>query len=214
MPGRIQSSESRSMGSQDGLRVRDIHVDRASYTPPARMEPVMRLRRMCFPLIVATLVASCATGASVMPTQNASPTAQEPAPSGSPTYDASIQPSVNVPASAASSAPASPPADPVATSAQPSPPVALEVGVRARTIVTTLRVRSKPNLTDDSIKYEPLLPKGTVFAVLADGPVTGSGYWWFEIVLDPGVLDDGITHGWLPAGDHDGTPWIENIGID
>jgi hypothetical protein len=79
--------------------------------------------------------------------------------------------------------------------------------------MTTLRVRSEPNVTDDSMKYEPLLSKGTMFGVL-DGPVSGSGYWWYEIVLEPGVLDDGITRGWLPAGDHDGTPWIENMGID
>jgi hypothetical protein len=97
--------------------------------------------------------------------------------------------------------------------AQPKPPVDLETGVWARSIVTTLRVRSEPSTADASIKYEPLLPKGTRFGVLG-APVEGSGYWWYEVELAPGVLEGGITRGWVPAGDHDGTPWVENMGID
>jgi hypothetical protein len=81
------------------------------------------------------------------------------------------------------------------------------------TLVDTLRVRSQPRISDDSIKYEPLLPKGTTFETIS-GPVFDSGYWWYRVKLAAGVLQGGITEGWVAEGDRDGTPWIKNIPID
>jgi hypothetical protein len=42
-------------------------------------------------------------------------------------------------------------------------------------------------------------------------PVAGSGYWWYRIELgDPDQsLVGGVRDGWVAAGDHDGTPWID-----
>jgi hypothetical protein len=81
------------------------------------------------------------------------------------------------------------------------------------TIVDDLRVRSEPRISDDSTKYEPLLPKGTTFEIVR-GPVVASGYSWYLVKLAPSVLRDGITQGWLAEGDREGTPWIKNIPID
>jgi len=81
------------------------------------------------------------------------------------------------------------------------------------TLGDTLRVRSQPRISDDSKMYEPLLPKGTNFSIIS-GPVFASGYWWYRVELAAGVLHGGITQGWVAEGDHDGTPWIKNIGID
>ena len=69
----------------------------------------------------------------------------------------------------------------------------------------TLRVRSQPIVGEESIKYEPLLKKGQEL-ILRAGTATGSGYWWYEVEVAPGVLDGGITRGWLAAGDRDGRP--------
>jgi hypothetical protein len=81
------------------------------------------------------------------------------------------------------------------------------------TLVDNLRARSEPRISDDSIKYEPLLPKGTTFEIVR-GPIEASGYSWYLVKLAPGVLRDGITQAWLAEGDRDGTPWIKNIPID
>ena len=90
-------------------------------------------------------------------------------------------------------------------SADASPSGDVSVG----SVVTTLaddglRVRSKPSISEDSFKHEPLLPLGTDLLVL-DGPVSGSGYDWYEVApLSPGKLPSG----WIAAADRDGTPWI------
>ena len=96
---------------------------------------------------------------------------------------------------------------------QPSPAVAHCESGWAVTIVDTLRVRSEPNVGDESLKYEPLLGLGTEIQFVG-GPAAGSGYWWYEISLAPGVLRGGVTRGWIPAGNRDGTPWIQCMGID
>lgn len=87
----------------------------------------------------------------------------------------------------------------------PRPPFG--VGSVVWTVSPGVRVRSKPRVSSDSVKYEPLLPKGSVLELL-DGPVAGSGYWWYRIELLDKTLRGGRTTGWLGAGDHDGTPWI------
>ena len=80
-------------------------------------------------------------------------------------------------------------------------------------VVTTLaddglRVRSKPGVSEDSLKWE-LLPLGTQLYVL-DGPVTASGYAWYEVAS----LTSRDLPGWIASADRDGDPWIAVDDID
>jgi hypothetical protein len=82
------------------------------------------------------------------------------------------------------------------------------------TVSDDVRLRSKPRVSADSVRYQPLLGIGTNLSVLA-GPVAGSGYWWYRVHLEDGLtLGGGITTGWVPAADHDGTAWIDWQGGD
>jgi hypothetical protein len=102
----------------------------------------------------------------------------------------------------------------IADSATATPPVQLTSG-GAVTLTDDLRVRSQARVADDSVKYEPLLPKGTLLHIL-EGPVYGSGFWWYRVTphasragMDvPLVLSGGATDGWVAAAARDGTPWI------
>jgi hypothetical protein len=82
-------------------------------------------------------------------------------------------------------------------------------------VVTTLaddglRVRSQPRVSDDSEKYDPLLPLGTRLYVL-DGPVSASGYVWYEVV----PLARGLPwSGWVASAGRDGEPWIAVDAFD
>jgi hypothetical protein len=61
----------------------------------------------------------------------------------------------------------------------------------------------------DSVKYEPVLRRGSYLTVLA-GPEPADGYWWYHVQLDEGVtLRGGVTRGWVAASDHDGLLWID-----
>ena len=74
----------------------------------------------------------------------------------------------------------------------------------ALTVVDGLRVRSKPRISDDSQMYEPLLSVGTPLYIL-DGPVSASGYTWYEVAL----LRSGSTpQGWVAAASRSGEPWL------
>jgi serine protease inhibitor len=81
------------------------------------------------------------------------------------------------------------------------------VGAVARTVSDGLRMRSQPRVSDDSIKYEPLLPLGTELQVVG-GPVEASGYTWYQVEPLGFALADGVDRAWVAAADHDGTPWI------
>ena len=81
------------------------------------------------------------------------------------------------------------------------------------TVVDDLRVRSEPRTSADSIKYEPLLPKTTELTVI-EGPLPADGYPWYLVELEPGVLDGGITRGWVAGASREGKPWIMQKGID
>lgn len=48
------------------------------------------------------------------------------------------------------------------------------------TVSAELRVRSLPRVSDDSVKYEPVLPLGTKLHVL-EGPVLDSGFVWYKV---------------------------------
>ena len=81
----------------------------------------------------------------------------------------------------------------------------------AHVITDDLRVRSKPEVSTSSKKYEPLLWEGALVWV-AEGPVRASGYDWFRIVpmgeADLQYHPDPPPAGWVAAG-KDGEPWIE-----
>lgn len=70
-----------------------------------------------------------------------------------------------------------------------------------------LRVRTQPRVSEDSVRLEPLLPKGAQLYVV-DGPVIASGYAWHEV-----VPLSSRTHqsGWIASAGRDGKPWI---GVD
>jgi hypothetical protein len=94
------------------------------------------------------------------------------------------------------------------------------LGVTVVTVTDRLRVRSAPRVSDDSIKYEPVLPLGT-FLHAFNGPVNESGYSWYEIALfsleltSPGPCGAapgpcaGIHTGWVARSGRDGEPWLE-----
>jgi serine protease inhibitor len=153
-----------------------------------------RARRAVVLAAVVALVAGCSSSSPSSP-----PGAGSPAPS-----QATV-----------TATPAAPTAAPSATSAAtsaPTPtakPVALDpfVGKVAVTVSDNLVVRSEPRVSDDSIMYKPWLPTGTELKVL-DGPVSGSGYTWYEVTPVSFTGLDGPGHGWVALAGKDGEPWI------
>ncbi len=94
------------------------------------------------------------------------------------------------------------------------------LGVTVVTVTDRLRVRSEPRVSDDSIKYEPLLPLGTFLHVF-NGPVNASGYSWYEVAsfsldvmswppcgIDRGPCGGPYT-GWVARSGRDGEEWLE-----
>lgn len=75
------------------------------------------------------------------------------------------------------------------------------------TVSDRIRVRSEPRVSDDSIKYEPLLPLGTELLVL-DGPVIASGYTWYKVAPVSFDTLEGPGYGWVAMAGTDGEPWI------
>jgi hypothetical protein len=129
-------------------------------------------------------------------------------------------------AKAAIASPASTPAAPTPTSAQspevtptpveptstPQPPCeggtgtgAFEPDAIVCVIEGPLRIRSRPNTSDDSVMLEPLSQTGERLFVI-DGPNVGSGYSWYLVERTPGYLQR--ADGWVAAAARDGTPWL------
>jgi serpin B len=75
------------------------------------------------------------------------------------------------------------------------------------TVSDRLRVRSEPRVSDDSIKYDPVLPLGTTLFVL-DGAVSASGYTWYKVAPVSFTELAGPGFGWVAGADKDGQPWI------
>ncbi len=75
------------------------------------------------------------------------------------------------------------------------------------TVSDRIRVRSQPRVSDDSIKYEPLLPTGTELFVI-EGPIEASGYAWYHVAPTTLTLSNAVNDGWVAVADRDGTPWI------
>ena len=127
----------------------------------------------------------------------------------------SSSPAAGSPASSQATVTAAPTAVPSASpAATPAPtptetPVALDpfVGKVVVTVSDDLVVRSQPWVGDDSIMYEPWLPTGTELEVFA-GPVSGSGFTWYEVEPVSFAALDGPGYGWVAMAGKDGEPWI------
>jgi hypothetical protein len=89
-------------------------------------------------------------------------------------------------------------------------------GVPAVTVSDRLRVRSLPEISDASIRYDPLIRLGSRLWVV-DGPALADGYAWYQVVVP--IPGSGGTvsrwhSGWVAAAGLDGERWIENAAIE
>ena len=94
-------------------------------------------------------------------------------------------------------------------------PIGRLPSMAAVTVSDRLRVRSLPEVSDASVKFEPLVPLGTRLAVI-DGPVLGSGYSWFRVVVPMTAGSTTVSKwlvGWVAAAAKDGEPWIKSLPI-
>ena len=148
------------------------------------------IRSLSAAAAVCLVLAACGAAAATTPSPSPSPSpaaAIEPSPSASATAMASAEPSVSVPGDS----------------------VPIPANSYARVVTDDLRVRSKPGVSDDSKKLEPLLQDGKLVLVL-EGPVRASGYDWYRV--QPVITEDFGTpdpSGWVAAG-ADGEPWIQS----
>lgn len=142
-----------------------------------------------------------------------------PEPSGTPSAEASgidgrtsVPPPASSPPTPSRSLPSAAPSEAAIATPDPIPlpeRPSIAVGDLVMVVTDGLRVRSKPRVASDSTRYEPVLGYGSDLSILA-GPVGASGYWWYRVHLEDGLeLKNGLTVGWVAAGDHDGEPWIE-----
>jgi hypothetical protein len=79
-----------------------------------------------------------------------------------------------------------------------------------------LRVRSKPAVAADSVKYEPLLRLGDRLFVV-EGPVVADDYDWYRVVpigTGSGRPAADLPTGWVSRGDHDAKQWIATVEPD
>ena len=100
----------------------------------------------------------------------------------------------------------------VVTKAVPAPN-ALTPGTAAVTVSNNVRVRSLPVVSDDSKMLTPLLKTGTRTFVL-QGPVIGSGYDWYEVVVPSVTSGAGPMVGWVSVADKTDEPWLAPAKID
>jgi hypothetical protein len=88
--------------------------------------------------------------------------------------------------------------------------------VAAITVSDRLRVRSLPEISDSSIRYDPLVRLGSRMWVL-DGPTLADGYAWYQVVVPIPGSDGSVSRwhsGWVAAAGLDGERWIENATIE
>jgi hypothetical protein len=77
-----------------------------------------------------------------------------------------------------------------------------------KVVTNDLRVRSKPEVSDSSVKLSPLLDAPQLLFVV-DGPVEASGYTWYEVApIGDADTTVELPFGWVAAADKDGTPWL------
>lgn len=102
-----------------------------------------------------------------------------------------------------------------AASAEASSPPALQVGGVADVLVTSLRVRTKPDRSASSLRLVPFLSAPRQIAILG-GPVTADDYQWYFVA--PVDLKSEFTPlngsangrpwGWVASESREGEPWI------
>jgi hypothetical protein len=124
---------------------------------------------------------------------------------GSPSPAASIPSPSVVPASPSPATQSAPPEETPAPSAT-QVAGSLQPDTVAVTVTDNLRVRSSPEVSDESVKFEPLLAEGTELFVLS-GPVPGSGYDWYEVAPLSARGFERQT-GWVAAAGKDGEVWV------
>jgi serpin B len=152
-------------------------------------------------LVVSLLLTGCAdTGPS--PSASAVPSTTAPSLPANPSGASSPAPTPGVPTSPT----VTPTAEP-ASSLSPDAVAQLIPGALAVTVTDDLRVRSQPRVAAESLKFSPLLAKGTQLVVMG-GPVEGSGYTWLQVAPVDAALDGGVDSGWVAIADHDGTAWV------
>ena len=154
------------------------------------------LRHRRFLIVGTALLIGCTSAA---------PSTGSPSPQVTP--EPSTTPSASLDASPMASNDPSPSPSPSASPVQGDPLLNTVVV----TVADSLRIRSQPRVSDDSIKYEPVLPLGTRLNVVG-GPIVASGYSWYEVEPVELALDGGVTRGWVASADHDGTPWVDLAG--
>ncbi|HXU84337.1 MAG TPA: hypothetical protein VN773_00885 [Verrucomicrobiae bacterium] len=100
----------------------------------------------------------------------------------------------------------------VVLSATPAP-AWLDLQASAITTTPNLRVRSQPIVDDSSERYEPLLDTGTRLFVI-DGPVLGSGYDWYRVIV-PAVTRAGGEPmvGWIAVASKTGEIWAKGVAL-
>jgi hypothetical protein len=189
--------------------MRDAHLGRRQhmrclvpqYGTHVRSRRVRASRLHATAIGLAFLVTACGATAPSNPGSTNPTVPASPAASSEPVAP---PPQASIGASPTPSAPAR--ATPTPLPLPPRPSIGL--GDLVTVISDGIRVRSKPRVAADSIRYEPLLAIGTDLSIVS-GPVGASGYWWYKVHLEDGLrLEGGIELGWVAAGDHDGDPWI------
>jgi hypothetical protein len=141
-------------------------------------------------LSLVVLIAGCSISVASSAPGPSAPPSPEAVPSAIPTA-ATALPMTPTP---------QPPASPL-----PSPTAnGVKVDTVAVTVVDGLRVRSLPRVSDDSHKYEPLLPIGTPLYVLG-GPISASGYTWYEVAP---LSSGGPRSGWVASAAREGEGWL------
>jgi hypothetical protein len=173
-------------------------------------------------LMTGVLVAACGSPAaspSVSPRENLAPGSTAPvegstvAPAGSPAVEPIPTPAGSPPVPTSSAAlSAAPTREPVPSASPSRAPGDRFLGQVVVTVSDRLRVRSEPRVSDDSLKYEPLLPLGTELTVL-DGPVEASGYVWYQVRPVSFLGLEGPGYGWVAMAGKDGEPWIWPSGV-
>ena len=135
------------------------------------------------------------------------------------TTAASVGPSTSpTPSIAPSAQPTSLPTSKPTPTPEPSEPpvdsVPIPSDAYARVVTNDLRVRSRPGVSDDSKKLEPLLQQGTPVLVV-DGPIQASGYDWYEVQpMARSDLEPVGPFGWVAAAGKDGEQWIEPQAVE
>jgi serpin B len=175
--------------------------------PIVRSLPRSRGRTLVALLAVSLLITGCAD--TPRSSVSAAPATSSPSPS------MGDSPVARTPATTPAEPPSStsaPTADPAA-SLSPGDAAKLLPGALAITVTDDLRVRSQPRVAEASLKFSPLLPKGTQLVVIG-GPTEGSGFSWLEVAPVGLSLRGDVDSGWVAIADHDGTPWVAPAADD